>query len=77
METIIIKDDIVTITKHIVETIDLKPLKDEMASLKAIKAPSDKEVLEMAKQGIIHPYYEYNKDRITFLENELAKFKLK
>jgi len=67
--------DIVTITKTVVEKIDLKPLKDELASLEAEKMPSDKEVLEMAKQGFVHPYYDtYRTQRIEQIEQELTKW---
>jgi len=59
------------------EVIDLAPLKDRLASLEGETPPSDNEVLELAKRGETHPYYNPNrrfeidglKDQITKLES--------
>lgn len=47
------------ITYQVVKSeVDLTSLKDMLNSLESMKPPSDKEVLSMAKRGLVHPYYE-------------------
>lgn len=75
METITKDGDIVTITRNEVKTINLGPLKEELSILEGMKVPSDKEVLTLGRQGLIHPYYEqYRQDRIAEINDELSKW---
>ena len=73
MEKITRDGDIITITREIIQTIDLGELKRELESYKAESKPTDQEVLEMAKNGMVHPYYE-NQARIKFLEEEIKRW---
>ena len=65
------KDSI--ITYEVVEKkIDLKAKREELEELKNITQPDDQEVLDLAKIGFVHPYYEKDKEeRIKQLESEV------
>lgn len=75
-EIIVQKDEDTAIEYRVVKkTIDLGSLKDDLEGLEAMVEPSDKEVLELAKQGMVHHYYESDKDiKISELEEEIAKW---
>jgi len=60
-ETITREGDIITIKRETAETIDIKKLQAEPAALETIAPPKDSEVLDMAKQGVVHPYYDLQK----------------
>ena len=75
MDTISIKDGTVTVSKTVIETIDLRPLMEELKSLKVMQKPEDKNVLSMAKLGEIHPYYDkMTAGRINELEMEINRW---
>lgn len=65
--------DIVTIKKEVVEIVDLGALKAELASYEQQTKPTDKEVLEWAKDGLVHPYYE-DMRRAKEIREELEKW---
>lgn len=41
----------------VIKRTDLKPLKEELDYYRSIEKPDDREVLLLAKSGVIHPYY--------------------
>jgi len=65
--------DIITIKSEVVKTIDLAPLKAELASYDAQSEPTDEEVLSWAKDGFVHPYYE-DMRRAKEIREELEKW---
>ncbi len=73
MSKIIRDGDIITIIDEATQTIDLGELQRELDNLKTETEPADQEVLEMAKNGLVHPYYE-NQARIKFLEEEIKRW---
>jgi hypothetical protein len=63
-------------TREITETkirrIDISGLKAQLETLRNMPQPDDKEVLALAKQGSIHPYYDKMKlYDIAYLEREI------
>ena len=63
-------------TREVKETsiriVDIGSLRAALATLQNMPQPSDKEVLELAKQGEIHPYYDKMKlFDIAYLEREI------
>lgn len=70
------KDGKVKITKVVEEIIDLPKLKEELKEMKTVKEPNDEELLEEAKQGMVHPYYEI-RDRREGLENYIKEVESK
>ena len=66
-----INKDTIRKTTTIVEDIDLRPLKEELATLEALKEPSEKELLEVGR--MYHPFYLQNKDRISELKEILGE----
>ena len=51
--------------------IDLDALKEELADLKAMEAPDDKELVEHGK--MMHPYYMDREMRIPDLERQISE----
>ena len=64
--------DTIRKTTTIVEDIDLRPLKEELATLEAEKSPSDEELLSWAKA--FHPHFQRD-DRIKELNTVLDQYK--
>ena len=57
---------------EVVETaVDLTPLERELSMLETMPKPLDKEVLELAKKGIVHDYYSQRGTRINQLKQEI------
>jgi hypothetical protein len=75
-ETIkVLKDGRIEITRETIQIIDLKELQKEIDTLKTIKEPSDEEVLEVARQGLVHDYYASDVNhKIVQLEEEIEKW---
>ena len=65
--------DIITIKSEVTRVIDLSELKAELAELEAVSEPSDEEILELAKQGIVNPHYDLQK-RIDHLRLEIEQW---
>jgi len=66
-----IDKDTIRKTTTIVEEIDLRSLKAELAVLESEKEPSEKELLEVGR--MYHPFYLQNKDRINELRELIGK----
>lgn len=67
--------DIITIKSEVTKVIDLAPLKAELAELEAIEEPSDEEILELAKQGMVHYFYDPARyDRMLQIEMDLNRY---
>ncbi|OQA82177.1 MAG: hypothetical protein BWY29_00956 [Microgenomates group bacterium ADurb.Bin238] len=76
-ETITRDGDIITINRQreTIEQIDLGVLQDELNSLQEMTKPETQEVLNLAKDGIIHPYYEPSRKlRIAEIEEILERY---
>jgi len=51
---------------------DLKAIRQELKQLEEMPIPDDEVILDLAKEGYVHPYYEkYRKLRIEELKREV------
>lgn len=67
------RDGDIVKTKYIEEEVaDIKNLMAEIDGLSQHKMPGDKELLEWARRGEVHPYFEIA-NRLAFLRDELAR----
>lgn len=73
-DTLVVRDgDVYKKFSVVEEVFDPTPLKEELANLEVPK-PTNQEVINLAKQGIIHPYYDPNiQQRIDWLKSKIAE----
>ena len=74
-EQVVIEGDVVKKYRVMEEKVDIGVWKEELEMLENMEEPDDGEVLDLAKQGLVHPYYDtYREERIKQIKDDLAKW---